>query len=108
MLNFIQHPDFNKACKGLSVMVRDFERSRLKDQNGPPAFMDSSCIPHPEGVASTVYQCVSSMDLRRLNIVCIRDALQNNLRGDRWLNALRKLFTALEEMERLASGEEGY
>jgi hypothetical protein len=48
------------------------------------------------------------MKLSRLNLIAIQDALQNNLRGDRWLNALRKLFTALEEMERLASGKEGY
>lgn len=106
MLTFLQHTDFKRACKDLSVIVRDFERSRLKSQNGPPAFMESSCIPRPESEASLVHQCVSSMELRRLNMIAIQTALQNNLRGDRWLNALRKLFTALEEMERLASGEQ--
>ena len=105
MLTFIQNPDFRKAAKVLAYMVRDFELSRLRRQNGPPAFMDSSFIPRPEAEASVLFQCLSSMELRRLNMVAIHDALHNNLRGDRWLNALRKLFTALEEMERLASGE---
>ena len=104
MLTFLQHPDFTRACKDLAVIVRDFERSRLKRQNGAPAFMESSCVPRPEAEATLIHQCVTSMELRRLNMVAVQTALQNNLRGDRWLNAFRKLFAALEEMERLASG----
>lgn len=70
------------------------------------AFMESGCIPRPEAIANEVYQCMRFLELKRLDMAIINNAMQNNLRGDEWLNQFRRLFTVLADMERLANGEQ--
>jgi hypothetical protein len=103
MLYFIHNPAFQQACRLLARRVAEFERSKAR--TGTPAFMDSSCVPRPEALANEVFQCVSRMELRHLNMTLLHDALQNNLRGDEWLNQFRKLFNVLSDLERLAAGQ---
>jgi hypothetical protein len=103
MLTFIQNPDFKTACKDLSTFVRNFERSRLKRQNGTPAFMERSFIPRPESEASLIHQCLSTMELRRLNVISAKVALGQNFKTTPWITQLWKLLSVLEEMEQLAS-----
>jgi hypothetical protein len=85
-------------------MVRDFERSRIKREGSSFPFMESSRIPHPETLASMVHECVSTMDLRRLNIVSAKVALGQHFKPTPWNTEFWKLLSVLEEMEKLGSG----
>jgi hypothetical protein len=101
----MQNPDFKVACKDLSTFVKDFEKSRLKRQIGTPAFMERGFIPRPESEASLVHQCLSTMELRRLNVISAKVALGERFQATPWITQLWKLLSVLEEMEKLASRE---
>ena len=105
MLNFIQTPQYHQACKQLAASVADYHRSQHKNQGASPAFMGTGFIPHPDTVANELADSLRTMNLRRLNLPLLEQALRNNLRGDRWLYQIHKLFSVLIEMERLAAGE---
>jgi hypothetical protein len=103
MLNFISHPDYRQACRDLSTIVRDFERTRAKREGMSLPFMEAGCIPRPESEASLVSQCLGSMELRGLNVGTAKLALGERFKATPWFTQLWKLLSVLEEMERLAS-----
>ena len=107
MLHFISSPDYHNACRLLGKQVTDYQRSLTHSQGRTPAFMQTGFITHPETLGSTVSQSLRSLELRHLDLPKIKEALRGNLRGDPWLNQLRRLLEVLESLERLASGEDG-
>lgn len=65
--------------------------------------MERGFVPRPESEASLIHQCLSTMELRRLNVISAKVALGQHFQATPWITELWKLLSVLEEMEQLAS-----